>query len=169
MYPSPMCRPPPPHRLGPESRKTHPLPPIPRVLATQPQAVPPPSPRALVPLPLRGTAIRPQSPRSPPGRERAPARPPPRPPPRPDSGFTRGRPELLLVARAGSRRSRLAHPSLAPRGRRLGPRAARGYPSRFAASPSPLSPCRTPVHSSRGLLACLFWGWFCVGSFWTKT
>ncbi|XP_037601204.1 formin-like protein 5 [Cebus imitator] len=76
-------------RLGPESRKTRPLPPDPPESA-------PPTPGLFRPALAQRI-------HSPPGRERADASsaPTPRPLPSRGSGFTHGYPELLRAARAG--------------------------------------------------------------------
>lgn len=170
------------HRSVPNPGKHAPFPLFPESAPPNPRLSRPPSQRSLFsPLPVPWSAIRPQRVRLPPGRERADASavPAPRPPPGPGSGFTHGCPELLRVARAGSRRSRLAHPSLAPWGREGGC-PGRGSSERAPALPRapPLPvPCQpphsgvlatSPVHSSHRSLACLFWGRFCASSFWSK-
>ncbi|XP_032109201.1 formin-like protein 5 [Sapajus apella] len=144
-------------RLGPESRKTRPLPPDPPESA-------PPTPGLFRPALAQRI-------HSPPGRERADASsaPTPRPLPSRGSGFTHGCPELLRAARAGSRRSRLARPSPAPRGSKRG-RQGRDSSAGTLLGPGPRPPpapgrCafpRPPHSSSRRSLACLFWGPFSV-------
>lgn len=114
-------------RLGPESRKTRSLPPDP----PSPRRPPPGCPDQLWPS---------ASARLLEGRGQMPTRPPPLGPlPARGSGFTHGCPELLRAARAGSRRSRLARPSPAPRGRKGG-RPGRGLSARTLLGPGPRPP-----------------------------
>lgn len=140
-----------PHLLGPESRKTRPLPLIPLVRTAQPHAAPPPKsalsllPTSPNPGQLRGrracTSLLEGR-----GLMSAPF-PPLGPFSARGSGFTHGCPELLRFARAGSRRSRLACPSPAHRGgRREGARGGARLHARphCPELPSPLSGGRSP-------------------------
>lgn len=141
-----------PHLLSLESRKTRPLPLIPGVRTAQPLAVPPPK-SALCLLP---TSPNPGQPR---GRcactsllEGSGLMPAPSPPLGPvragGSGFTRGCPEPLRFARAGSRRSSLARPSPAPRGKEGGRAGGRARLLCTRALAAPSSPSTFPGRRS---------------------
>lgn len=158
--PCPQYRPPPP----PPSRSR-----IPENTPPSPYSRCPrhPTPGCPAPPPLFRTAPRPGAcARLQEGSGLGPARPRPSAPSPPGSGFTHGCPERLRVARAGSRRSRPAHPSLAPGGR-AGARAAQGSPS--GSLPAPLhralaaSPATPPWSSPRSVLRAVL-----RGSIWTK-